>query len=56
MALRLMRPVKPWRLVAAFVFLRVLHGQTGAEDFAAAERLFRLDNYSKATVLVESGK
>jgi hypothetical protein len=46
-----MGSVKPWRLVAAFVFLRLLHGQTGAEDFAAAERLFRLDNYSKARPL-----
>jgi len=39
---------KAWRLLSALLFLPLLHGQNAQGDLAAGERLFRLDNYSKA--------
>ena len=35
-------------LLCAVVFVPLLNGQTTRNDFATAERLFRLDNYAKA--------
>lgn len=43
-----MRRIRVWLPLFALVFLRLLYGQTAAEDAAAGARLFRLDNYAKA--------
>jgi CHAT domain-containing protein len=46
--LLLKRRIWKGRLFCAVVFVPLLHGQTARNDFATAERLFRLDNYAKA--------
>ncbi len=51
MKLRPILFVKAYHLLVALVFLPLLVGQTPDENLATAERLFRLDNYSKARPL-----
>jgi CHAT domain-containing protein len=42
------RLLTAWPLFLSLVSARFLSGQTAADDVAAGERLFRLDNYAKA--------
>jgi CHAT domain-containing protein len=48
MDLRRFHPSSAWCRLVALGFMRFLNAHTVDDDFAVAERLFRLDNYSKA--------